>query len=121
MKFTLSAIALACSLAALTAPASAQTLSEVEDESVMIPSLNLSVDAVEDMDVVDANGTEIGEVDDVLMEGGEITSIAVEIDGSGVIVDKSVVMPIANLSVSGENLVTNMTKDQIDALPEWDH
>lgn len=107
-------------LVATSAPALAQTYQAVEDETLNVEPFNITVGDLDDMDVVNAQGDEIGEVEDVLMEGGEIAGVAVEVGGFLGIGDKTVVVPLDQLSLQGDDLVTNLTEEELEALPEWD-
>ena len=91
-------------------------LVEVEDETMMVEHFNLSVNELEDMEVTDSGGKRIGEVEDVLMTPeGEITAVAVE-----VVSDKEVVIELAQLRRQGDVLITDLTEEQVEALPSWD-
>jgi sporulation protein YlmC with PRC-barrel domain len=91
-------------------------LVEVEDEAMMVEHFNLSVDQLEDMEVTDSGGKRIGEVEDVLMTPeGKITAVAVE-----VVSDKEVVMELDQLRREGDVLMTDLTKEQVEALQSWD-
>jgi sporulation protein YlmC with PRC-barrel domain len=91
-------------------------LVEVEDEAMMVEHFNLSVNQLEDMEVTDSGGKRIGEVEDILMTPeGQITAVAVE-----VVSDKEVVMELDQLHREGDVLVTDLTKEQVEALPSWD-
>lgn len=127
MKPLLYALA-AGSVLALNAPALAQqattldltTLVEVEDDSRLVESLNRTVDDVEDMDVVDAAGEEIGEVEEVLMDrDGTIVALVVDIDDLLDLDDKDVVLDLGEVRVQGEHLAVSLTREQLEALPEW--
>lgn len=128
MKPLLFALA-ACPLLALNAPALAQqatapdmaALVEVEDESRLVESLNLTVDDVEDMDIVDSTGQEIGEVDEVLMDSeGGIVALVADVGGFLGVGEKEVVLQLQEVQVQGDQLAVSLTKEQLEALPEWD-
>src|SRR5690348_1659036 len=70
--------ACACAVAAFVAVGGVGTawsqttptgLHKAEDESVMVQSLGVTIDQLEDMDIYGPNGEEIGEVDEVLVDG----------------------------------------------------
>ncbi|ESR23316.1 PRC-barrel domain-containing protein [Lutibaculum baratangense] len=111
---------LAAGLLAATA-AGAQTYQEVEDDTLSVAPLNMTVEQVEDADVVGASGEEIGEVDEVLMEAGEINALAVDVGGFLGIGEKTVIVPLDRFSVAaeGDDLMLDMTKEELEALPEW--
>jgi sporulation protein YlmC with PRC-barrel domain len=98
------------------APNSAPSLVEVKDDAMMVERFNLSVEQLEDMEVTDSRGKRIGEVEDVLMTPeGKITALAVEVVG-----DKEVVVGLDQLRRQGDVLVTDLTEEQVEALPSWD-
>jgi hypothetical protein len=100
---------------------SVPTLVEVENKAMMVEHFNLSVDQLEDMDIHGAGGERIGEIDEVLMTSeGKITAVAVEVGGFLGIGDKEVVMELGQLRREGDSLMTDVTKEQIKALPSWD-
>jgi len=116
---TLSVVAAAAQ--AQQAAVTATDLKEVEDESLMVQPFNLSVDAIEDMDLVGPNGDEIGDVEEVLADAsGQPSGIAAEVGGFLGIGDKTVVIDLDQVRVENERLVTSLTKEQLEALPEWD-
>jgi PRC-barrel domain len=103
------------------ATGSVPPLVEVKNEALMVERFNLSVDQLEDMDIHGAGGERIGEVDEVLMtQEGKITAVSVEVGGFLGIGDKEVVMELAQLRREGDALMTEMTKEQVKALPSWD-
>jgi hypothetical protein len=124
--FTAAAAVLTLSVAVAAAAQAQQAaattgLKEVEDESLMVHPFNLSVDAIEDMDLVGPNGDEIGDVEEVLADAsGQPTSLAAEVGGFLGVGDKTVVIGLDQLRVENEKLVTGLTKEQLEALPEWD-
>lgn len=93
---------------------------KVEDESLMVLPFNLSVDEIDDMEIIGANGEEIGEVDEVLMTAdGQITAVSAEVGGFLGIGETEVVFPLTQLSLRDDELVTPLTKEQVEALEEW--
>lgn len=101
------------------APA-ATTLREVEDGKTMVTPFNLSVDDLEDMDIYDAGGNEIAEVEEVLADAsGQVVAITAEVGGFLGIGDKEVVLRLDQLQRQNDRLVTNLTKDQLKALEAW--
>jgi sporulation protein YlmC with PRC-barrel domain len=93
---------------------------ELEDEAMMIQPLNLSAEDVEDMEVYNAAGDEIGEVDEVLVDAANQLALAVEVGGFLDVGDKTVILPLDQVRVQEDQLVTSMTEDQLKALPPWD-
>ena len=108
----------------LVAPALAQTEPqwvEVEDESLMVEAYGITVDDLEDMDIIGASGEEIGEVEEVLMTpDGQITAVTAEVGGFLGIGDKEVVVELDQLTHDGDQLRMDMTEEEVEALPAWD-
>jgi hypothetical protein len=50
-------------------------------DSAVIPAFGMTADDVEDLDVVDASGAKIGEIEDVLTKGGTPGALGVEFEG----------------------------------------
>lgn len=104
----------------LAQAASVQGLSEVDDDDRNVPGLGMSVDDLDDADVHDADGEEIGEVEEVLEDGsGRIVAVAVEFDDIRDDDDERVV-ELARLRPDGDDLVTDLAEAEIRALPVWD-
>lgn len=126
------AIASAAMVAMLGAPAaSAQTTGAavpdisglVELEDMPIARLGVTVQEIEDMDVVGPDGAEIGEVEEILVDAtGTVVAVTVEVGGFLGIGESEAVMMIDQLGLAddGDDLVSSLTREQIDALPEWD-
>ena len=106
---------------ASTTHAQQQSWTEIEDESLVVEQLGMSVDEIEGMDVYGPGGEEIAEVDDVLI-GEDGSSLAVSLDVGGFlgIGDKDVAIPLESLSVSPNGLSIDLTEEELEALPEFD-
>ena len=97
------------------ATGSVPPLVEVENEATMVERFNLSVNQLADMEITDSGGKRIGEVEEVLMTPeGKITAVSVEVVG-----DKEVVMELDQLRRKGDVLMTDLTKEQVEALQSW--
>jgi sporulation protein YlmC with PRC-barrel domain len=119
IKISAIAAALMMTTAALAQTATSNWI-EIEDDDVQVTGLNVSVEDLEDMDLVTADGEDVGEVDEVLgTEPGIVTAVAIEID-EGLFDDKTIIIPITELTVADGDLVTQMTEDQIEAMPDQD-
>jgi len=95
-------------------------LKESEDDNKMVAPLNASVDAVEDMDIYDANGKKIAEVDAVLEDSnGEIKGVAIEYGGFLGFGDKGAILTLDQVKTQDGKLVTEMTEEQLPTLPAW--
>ena len=111
--------------AAAPAPATStdvasSALKESEDDNKMVAPLNASVDAVEDMDIYDANGKKIAEVDAVLEDSnGEIKGVAIEYGGFLGFGDKGAILTLDQVKAQDGKLVTDVTEEQLTTLPAW--
>ena len=94
---------------------------KADDDSLMVQSLNASVDDVEDMTIYGAGGEEVGEVEAVLVDGsGQPVAIAADVGGFLGMGERDVVIGLDRLSKSQDRLTVAMTKEEIEALPEFD-
>ena len=115
-------------LVAAVAPAGAQQqqapasgLREAEDDAMIVQPFNVSVDKLEDMNIAAANGDEVGEVDEVLVDAsGQPAAVAAEVGGFLGVGDRDVVIELNHLRLDGDHLVTDLTKDQLEALPDYE-
>jgi hypothetical protein len=106
---------------ATTAAPGVTGLHEADDDAMMVQPFNLSVDRIEDMDLYAPGGDEIGEVEEVLVDAtGKPMAVAAEVGGFLGIGDKTVTIGLDQIRLDGERLVTGMSKEQIEALPDWD-
>lgn len=122
---------LSCALAAavvlLGAPAlvlaqqSVSDLQEVEDDDVVVQPFDRTVDDLEDMDLKTAAGEEIGEVEEVLMDGsGQPVALAIEVDELLDLDDEERVFRLDQLRLDGDDLVTDLSSSEVEALPAWE-
>jgi hypothetical protein len=111
--------------AAAPAPApsgdvAANALKESEDDAKMVPQLNASVDKVEEMDIFDANGKKIAEVDSVLEDSaGEVKGVAIEYGGFLGFGEKGAIVTLDQLKAQDDKLITTLTEEQLPTLPAW--
>jgi hypothetical protein len=98
----------------------AGALKETEDDAKMVAPLNASVDKVENMDIFDANGKKIAEVDSVLEDSnGEIKGVAIEYGGFLGFGEKGAIVTFDQLKQKDGNLTTELTEEQLPTLPAW--
>lgn len=108
-----------------TAPAASGTavagnLRKSEDDAKMVAPLNATVDSVEDMDIYDASGKKIAEVESVLEDSnGEIKGLAIEYGGFLGFGESDAIVTIDQVKQKDGNLVTEMTAEQLPSLPVW--
>ena len=96
-------------------------LHEADDDGMMVQPFNVSVDDLEDMDLYGPGGEEIGEIEEVLADGsGKPVAVAAEVGGFLGVGEKAVTIGLDQLRLDGEHLVAGMTKEQLEALPEWE-
>jgi hypothetical protein len=109
--------------AAAPAPSGDVVISELkktEDDSKMVPAANATVDKAEQMDIYDANGKKIAEVDSVLEDkNGEVKGFAIEYGGFLGFGEKGAVITFDQVKLKDGNLVTDLTEDQLTTLPAW--
>ncbi|TJZ94053.1 DUF2171 domain-containing protein [Paracoccus gahaiensis] len=97
------------------APGAAETgamadMSELDD-SVMITGWDMSVDDVEDMDVHDADGNQIGEVEEVLGRDETAEAIVVDFDDDQGYEGEDRIVPLDMLSVADDALELSADAD----------
>ena len=118
--------ALAAALLALAAPAHAQqaagdvTLREATDDNLMVPPFNMSVEDLEDADLVVPAGAEIGEVEEVLVDAdGQPAAITAEVGGFLGVGQKMAVIGLDRLQLKDGDLVILLSKEQLGSLQSW--
>jgi hypothetical protein len=105
----------------LLAQQSAGDFREIDDDDRIVEPFNLSADRMDDMDVVTAEGEEIGEIEDVLMDAsGQPVAVAVEVDDLLDIDDEERIIRLDQLRLDDDRFVTDLSKSQIESLPIWD-
>ncbi|MFA6141331.1 MAG: PRC-barrel domain-containing protein [Hyphomicrobium sp.] len=98
----------------------ANALKKAEDDAKMVPQLNASVDSVEEMDIFDANGKKIAEVDSVLEDStGEVKGVAIEYGGFLGFGEKGAIVTFDQLKAQDGKLTTTLTEEQLPTLPAW--
>jgi sporulation protein YlmC with PRC-barrel domain len=106
--------------AAPSGDVAASALKKSEDDAKMVPQLNASVDKVEEMDIFDANGKKIAEVDSVLEDSaGEVKGVAIEYGGFLGFGEKGAIVTFDKLKAQDGKLVTDLTEEQLTTLPAW--
>jgi len=94
------------------------SLRKAEDKNLKVG--DLTVDDIDDMNVVNAQGEKIGEVEDVLVDpSGKPVAVTVEMGGFLGIGEKHYVLDIAKLTSKDKVLQTTLTKEQLQQQPEW--
>jgi sporulation protein YlmC with PRC-barrel domain len=84
----------------------------------------MSAEELVGRDVIDPEGNTVGEVADLMLDGNQkITHVLVGVGGFLGIGERTVAVELDQLSVDGAddgNLVTRMTKEQLEALPAYE-
>ena len=112
--------------AAAPAPSTSTTmaagdLKESQDDAKMVPALNASVDKVEEMDIYDANGKKIAEVDSVLEDSaGDVKGVAIEYGGFLGFGESGAILSFDQVKAQDGKLITTLSEDELRTLPAWD-
>jgi sporulation protein YlmC with PRC-barrel domain len=95
-------------------------LTAVDDGKKLVKPWALPAERIAEMDVYDANGKRIGEVDAVLQDKkGEIKGVAVVHGGFLGFGSKDSIVTLDRLKLKDGDIVTELTEDQLDAQPDW--
>ena len=112
------ALAAAPALAQDAAPAATPWV-DTDDDTVMVEPFGLNADEMEGLAVADSSGAVVGEVDDVLMRPeGQAEAVSVDLDDA--LGDRSVVIELASLTLDGQQLRADLSREDIEALPTYD-
>ncbi len=115
----LSAAALTAVLAFPGAAFAQAQLVEIPD-NVMVEAFGANVDTVDDWDVFAADGTRIGEVEEVLGTDAQTpTALAIDFEGNGGYADRDVVIQLEMFSLDGNRLTLNADAAAVQAMPVW--
>lgn len=99
---------------------SAPALVKVENDATVVQPWNITVDQLEELDLVSPKGDRIGDVEDVLADpSGKVVAVVVEYGGFLGVGEKEAVFQLSTLQYTNGKLVTAMTKAQLEALPNW--
>lgn len=117
MKTTAATLA---TLLAFSGTAFAQVqLVEIAD-TVMVEPFGANADTIDDWDVFAADGTGIGEVDEVLGSDPQTpTALAVDFEGNGGYADRDVVVPLDQFTLSDGKLALSADPAAVQAMPAW--
>lgn len=73
-----------------------------------------------DRNVFTSDGSEVGEIEDFLLEGDRIVSVVIEIESRLGIGERRVTIPLQQLRPDGDDrLVVDMTREQLSTLPTY--
>lgn len=93
---------------------------EADDDDMVVQPINRTVDDIEDMDLKTADGNEIGEVEEVLIDAsGQPVAVAVEVGGFLGVGERDVVFGLAQVQLTDDDLMTSADKATIEGLSDW--
>lgn len=95
---------------------------EAADDQLVVDEFNLTVEELEDTDVLTSAGEVAGEVEDVLLDAsGRPVALTVEVGGVLGLGAEEVVIGIHQLRQDRDGLVSELsTEEQFQALPKWE-
>lgn len=112
---------LAATVAMGHAQAQTEAWIEVEDESLMVEELGMTVGELEDSDVYGATGEEIAEIDDVLIDPStDVFAVELDVGGFLGLGEKNVAVPLDALTATDGGFTISMTEEELEAMPEYD-
>lgn len=113
-------LALPLALLCLAAPAIAQTEMVEVSEDVAIAAFGMDADTVEDLDVYDDAGNEIGEVEEVIGTDSETPqALVIEFDNESSFGEEERIVPLDQVTRIEEGLMLHSDVD-IGAFSTWD-
>jgi sporulation protein YlmC with PRC-barrel domain len=108
--------------AATPEPLDVSSLRKTRDDKKMVSQLGTDVDAVEDMDIYDANGKKIAEVEGVVEDAsGDIKGLIIEHGGFLGIGESEAIMTFDQVQLKNGDLVTAIAEEELPNLPAWKH
>lgn len=95
-------------------------LTAVDDGQKIVGPWGVPVDRIEQMEVYDANGKKIGEVDVVLQDkDGNVRGVAIGYGGFLGFGEKGAIATFDQLQMKDGSVVTDFDEAQLSKLPEW--
>ncbi len=93
----------------------------MEYDQLTVEPFGLRARQMDGMDVYGADGDEIGEIEELLVDAsGKFVAVVIEVDRYLGLVDREVVVGLDQLQRAGDRFALNMTEEQLEQLPEWD-
>lgn len=106
--------------ASLASSAYAQTSWVEIGDQVAVAPFDATVDQIDDWDVLAADGTKIGEVEEVLgTAADQPTALVVDFEGNGGHQDRDVIIPIDQFSLADSKLTLNADAAAIADMEVW--
>ena len=104
----------------MTATALAQTAWVEIDDEVQVSAFNAKADDVDDWDVYNSEGVEIGEVEEVVgPDAGTPTALVVDFEGNAGYADRDVVIPLDQFTRENDRLTLNASPDAVGGMETW--
>lgn len=115
------------SLLAQTATATTETETEtqgyleIEDDATIIAPFNLTMEELDDYDVICSTDEKVGEIEYFLTDAsGETVAAVIETEGFLGIGDEDVIVTLDQLELVDGKFQINLTEEELEALPKWD-
>ena len=96
-------------------------LSDLDDDDLVVAPCDLTVDQIDDMKVMTAEGELAGQIEEVLRDasGGPV-AVAVEFDDDLVEGGDERIVRLDRLRFEGDRFASDLARSEIGGLPEWD-
>lgn len=76
---------------------------------------------IEEIDIVTADGEDLGEVENVLVDAtGTPVAVSVEVGGFLGVGDDDRIIPMDRLTYQDGNYLITITREEVETLPEWE-
>ncbi|RIK86248.1 MAG: hypothetical protein DCC69_07355 [Hyphomicrobiales bacterium] len=90
------------------------------DDNVHVAAFGATADQVEDWDVHDASGVEIGEVEEVVGTAPDTpTALVVDFEGKNGYADRDVVIPLDQFTRANNRLTLDASPDAVAGMETW--
>jgi len=100
--------------------AMAQTALVEVNDNVHVAAFGAIADQVDDWDVYDASGAEIGEVEDVVgPDAATPSALVIDFEGNAGYADRDVVVPLDQFTRANNRLTLNASPEAISAMETW--
>ena len=94
----------------------------MQQQAATQPEQGVSVEKVLGSSVVNADGQEVGEIEDLVMDQNQVTYAVLSVGGFLGIGDKKVAVAFEDLQLGEDEsyLMTSATQEQLEQMPEYD-
>lgn len=100
--------------------ATAQTAWVEVRDNAHVAAFGAIADQVDDWDVYDASGTEIGEVEEVVgPDAATPTALVIDFEGKAGYADRDVVIPLDQFTRENNRLTLNASPEAVGAMEAW--